>query len=468
MDEYSGNNRNEDSEMTAGDIVEKDTDSSDYTGIEKNGAENVVQPAESNPECSLKHYEPADRIKLSLRKNKEFRIFIISISSVFAVAVIGLAGIGLTEVLKNVGGLGNTAAQNTVAVKNPNGPQLLTNSTPTATSTSSSLTIQANFQGIYNATKDSIVSVQVYDMQAISPVAEGSGIIMSSDGYIITNEHVIDSANSVEVVLANNKKYAAAIVGKDLRTDLAVLKISANGLSPATFGNSDQIQVAESVVAIGNPGGIEFSNSVTEGIISALNRSVLTQSGYTENCIQTDAAINPGNSGGALVNMYGQVIGITSSKITATGFESMGFAIPINTAKPVIDDIIKYGYATGRVKIGISVNAIDPYRASALGIPSGLLVQGVDSSSDAATKGIQVNDIITKINDIPIISLAQFYQEESKYKAGNTIKLTIYRYSSKSTFDVSIKLLEDKGDANSASSQYSPNYGYGNTLPFSN
>lgn len=465
MDEYSGDRRNDDFEQAGGHNAEKEMGSSDYTGNEKSEAENVLQAGETAPECSPDHVDPADRTKPSLKKHKGFRVFIIGVSSVFAVALLGLAGIGLTEVLKSGGGLSNTGAQSTVAVKNPNGPQLLTSGTSTATSTSSSPTVQTNFQGIYNSLKDSMVSVEVYDVQSISPAAEGSGIIMSQDGYVITNEHVIDSANSVEVVLANKKQYAATIVGKDLRTDLAVLKINTNGLVPASFGNSDQLQVAESVFAIGNPGGLQFSNSVTEGIISALNRSV---PGYIENCIQTDAAINPGNSGGALVNSSGQVIGITSSKITATGFEAMGFAIPINTAKPVIDDIIKYGYVTGRVKIGISVSTIDSYRASALGVPSGLFVQGVNSSSDAAAKGIQANDIITKINGKAVTSFDQFYQEESKYKAGNTIKLTIYRYSSKSTFDVSVKLLEDKGDTSSTSSQDSQNYGSGNTLPFSN
>ena len=148
----------------------------------------------------------------------------------------------------------------------------------------------------------------------------------------------------------------------------------------------------------------------------------------------------------------------------------MGFAIPINTAKPVIDDIIKYGYVTGRVKIGISVSAFDSYRAAALGIPSGLLVQGVDSSSDAAAKGIQANDIITKINGISVTSFDQFYQEEGKCKAGSSITLTIYRYSNKSTFDVSVKLVADKGDTSTASSQNNQNNSNSNggILPFSN
>ena len=299
MDEYSGDDQHDDFEVTAGDNARKDADNKDFTGIEHDEAENVQQLVERNPEYSFGSTEFAEKVKKSQKKNRGLKVFIIGASSVLLVTLLSLAGIGLTAVLKSSGGMGNTNARSVSAVKNPNGPQLLTNNEPAVTSTSSS----SSFQGIYNALKNSMVSVEVYDMQSVPPVAEGSGIIMSSDGYIITNEHVIDSAKSVEVVLSNNKKYAAAIVGKDLRTDLAVLKINVSGLTPATFGNSDQIRVAESVVAIGNPGGLEFSDSVTQGIVSAVNRSVPTESGYTENCIQTDAAINPGNSGGALVNM---------------------------------------------------------------------------------------------------------------------------------------------------------------------
>jgi serine protease Do len=319
---------------------------------------------------------------------------------------------------------------------------------------------------VYNTVKNSVVTIEVFTTQSVDPDAEGSGIVESADGYIITNEHVIDGAKSIEVVLADNKQYTAKLVGSDLRTDLAVIKVDATGLTPATFGNSDQITVAESVLAIGNSGGL--GGSVTDGIISAVNRAIPTQNNYTENCIQTNAPINPGNSGGALVNMYGQVIGITSSKIEATGYEGMGFAIPINAAQPVINSIIKYGYVTGRVKIGISVQQYEG--STAYGYPAGLQILSVDSSSDAATKGLKVNDIITKINGIAVTSYDQFYQEESKYKAGDTVTITVYRYTTKSTFDVSVKLAEDKGDVVPTSQQNSSTQngnGFGNS-PFGN
>jgi serine protease Do len=326
-------------------------------------------------------------------------------------------------------------------------------------------------QQVYDAVKNSVVSIEVFTTQDVDPDAEGSGIIESTDGYIITNEHVIDGAKSIVVVLANKKQYTATLVGSDLRTDLAVIKINATGLTAATFGNSDQINVAESVLAIGNPGGL--GGSVTEGIISAVNISITTEDNYTESCIQTDAPINPGNSGGALVNMYGQVIGITSSKIEATGYEGMGFAIPINTAQPVVNSIIKYGYVTGRVKIGIEVQEYDG--STAYGYPAGLQIVNIDSGSDAATKGLSNNDIITKINGIAVTSYDQFYQEESKYKAGDSVELTVFRYTNKSTFNVSVKLAEDKGDdapttQQDSSDQYGNSedqYGYGNN-PFGN
>lgn len=374
------------------------------------------------------------------------RASIIGISSVLSVAIIGLAGLGVTSLVKS-GGLTTDfrSTVNDVAV-NSNGPKLETSNRPVSTSTSASAASKLDTQQIYASVKDSVVTIETYTSQSVEPNAEGSGIIMSSDGYIITNEHVIDGASNIEVVLSDNKKYDAKLVGSDLKTDLAVLKINASGLKAATFGNSDQISVAEPVIAIGNPGGIEFSGSVTEGIVSAVNRPITTESGYSENAIQTDAAINPGNSGGALVNMSGQVIGITSSKIAETGFEGMGFAIPINTAQPVVNDIIKYSYVTGRVKIGISVAELDPSRAASLGYPSGLIIQAVSNGSDASAKGIKVDDIITKIYGTDVTSFDQFYQIESKYKPGDTIKLTIYRYSSKSTFEVGVKLAEDKGN----------------------
>ena len=392
--------------------------------------------------------QSTERIRGKHKKSGFRRRFTVGLSSLLAAAVIGLAGLGVASLAR--GGSPFPYMAGTGRSSSSASATLQLNDTALTTTTTASGTQSA--QQVYSAVKDSIVTVETYASKSVEPSAEGSGIIMSTDGYIITNEHVIDGASSIQVVLSDSKTYTAKLVGSDVRTDLAVLKISASGLKAATFGNSDQIGVAESVLAIGNPGGIEFSGSVTSGIVSAVNRTITTESGYSESCIQTDAAINPGNSGGALVNMQGQVIGITSSKIAAEGYEGMGFAIPINTAQPVVNDIIQYGYVTGRVKLGISVAEFDSNRAAMLGYPAGLFVQSVESGSDAAAQGIAQGDIITKINGTAVTTVDQLYQAESKYKAGNTVKLTVYRYSTGKTSEVSVKLEEDKGTSSSASS----------------
>ena len=330
------------------------------------------------------------------------------------------------------------------------------------TTTAASATGALGTQQVYKLVRDSVVTVENYGSRSVRPAGEGSGIIMSADGYIITNEHVINGANTIQIVTAAGKKFDAKLVGADPRTDLAVLKVDAPGLSAAVFGDSGQVQVAEPVLAIGNPGGIEFSGSVTQGIVSALDRNVITESGYTTKCIQTDAAINPGNSGGALVNMQGQVIGITSAKIVASGFEGMGFAIPINAAQPVVNDLISHGYVTGRVKLGISVSEISADRAKALGYPVGLMVQGVDSNSDAYAQGIRANDIMTMLNGTDVETYDAFYKALSRFKVGDSITLTLFRISTGKTFDVTVKLAEDKGTVQKT--QQSP---YQNPFSFS-
>lgn len=319
------------------------------------------EKAESEPA-----FQAVDEPKPTRRKTKGMRVFVVCICSVFGVAVLILAGIGVASMVRGGGLNALTSGSSTVS-----GGITLTDkpSSTTATSTSTSSTttgLQMSAAQVVSKVKQSIVAIETYDLRSVDPSAEGSGIIMSADGYVVTNAHVISGGQKFEVVVTSSdgstKSYDAKVVGSDTRTDLAVLKISATGLSAATFGNSSQVQVGESVLAIGNPGGTEFAGSVTSGIISATNRQ-LSINGYSQSLLQTDAAINPGNSGGALVNMYGQVVGITSSKIEETGYEGMGFAIPINTAKPIVDSLIKNGYVTGRVKIGISVEPFTTYQA---------------------------------------------------------------------------------------------------------
>ena len=309
-------------------------------------------------------------------------------------------------------------------------------------------------QEVYAKVAPSIVGIVTYNPSKgliSSGAGQGSGIIMTEDGYIITNAHVIGNSNKYNVtVVIDNKEYQAKVIGFDVRTDLAVVKIDANGLSTATFGNSDQLAVGEWVLAIGNPGGLEFSNSLTRGLVSALNRSLKSENSSVNSSskfIQTDAAINPGNSGGALVNMYGQVIGINTAKVK--DFEGMGFAIPINTAKSVVDDIINKGYVSGRVKLGISVRPVSAYEAHINDVPQGILILEINEGSNLISQGVKVGDIITKMDGVNTTNTSDLYGELNKHKAGDTVSLTLYRQSALSgqstTLDVKVTLQEDKG-----------------------
>ena len=212
------------------------------------------------------------------------------------------------------------------------------------------------------------------------PDSQGSGIIISSDGYVVTNSHVIDNSKTdyiIRIATADGKTYTAGVIGYDERTDIAVLKMdNAKDLKAAAFGKSSEIQVGEDAIVVGNPGGIDFQNSITKGIISAVDREVSNTS--LVKYIQTDAAINPGNSGGPVVNIYGQVIGIATSKIVSEQYEGMGFAIPVDTAKTSIDSLIKYGYVKGRVKLGITGRSISKYDASQTNMPQGIYVESVE------------------------------------------------------------------------------------------
>ena len=274
-----------------------------------------------------------------------------------------------------------------------------------------------------------------------------SGIVMSQDGYIITNAHAVVSSDkkhicqSVQVHLSDGEIFTAQVVGVDTVTDIAVLKISANGLKVAPFGNSDNLKVGQRAVAIGNPIGLELAGSVTQGIISGVSREI--QNDSTVKYIQTDAPINPGNSGGALINKYGQVIGINTAKIQS--FEGIGFAIPINEAKPIIDDIIQNGYVTDRARIGITYQLVQQDIIDTMGIPAGMRVVSVSEDTDAYRKGLKAGDIITHINGVEVESTEQVANMIKEKKAGDSLDLTVYRVEKGEsvTIQLSVKLEMD-------------------------
>lgn len=267
----------------------------------------------------------------------------------------------------------------------------------------------------------------------------GTGIIMTSDGYIITNAHVIYDteygyglASSVTVLLSDKTEYEATIKGYDEDTDIAVLKVDAENLTAAEFGSSDDLQVGELVIAIGNPLGFELFGSVTCGIVSALNREI-TINDKNMNLIQTDASINSGNSGGPLVNSYGQVVGINSAKISssyysnAASVEGLGFAIPISQAQNIIDDLINYGYVTGRPQIGINISTVDEYTASLYNMPIGAYVRSVTPGGAAEKAGIQAGDIIIGVDGEAISNTEELNDKKDEHKAGETITLNVSR-----------------------------------------
>lgn len=293
--------------------------------------------------------------------------------------------------------------------------------------------------------------------------ATGSGIIISEDGYIVTNNHVIAAENSssyysileatgiVVKLYGDDKEYPATIVGSDAYTDLAVLKIETNGLVPATLGDSDSIQVGEFAMAIGDPLGM--ASSVTTGIVSALNREIQADDGTVYIAIQTDAAINSGNSGGALVNADGKVIGINTLKLGGNGVEGMGFAIPINSAKTVIDQLIEF-QTVKRPALGISGTAITKDIAQRYNIPSGVYVESVDEDGAAAKAGIKVGDIITEINGTAVSNVMELNRAKNNYKIGDEVTLKIYENQSKDYKDVKVKLQEQviqEGETNTKS-----------------
>lgn len=272
----------------------------------------------------------------------------------------------------------------------------------------------------------------------------GSGIIISEDGYVVTNNHVIDGASSVKITLNTGSEYEAKIIGSDSKTDLAVLKFSPNEtLTVAELGDSSQIQVGEKAIAIGNPLGMEFFGSVTQGIISAVNRSI-TVDNRTMSVIQTDAAINEGNSGGALVNAYGQVIGINSVKIASSSVEGMGFAIPISEAKPVIEDLITYGYVKGRPVLGISARDVTQDMSMRQGWPLGVQIMSTQVGSGAEIAGLEQGDIIVKADGKDVKSFDDLTEIKDTHKPGEIMTLEVYKYQTGLTAKVSVKLTEER------------------------
>ena len=312
-------------------------------------------------------------------------------------------------------------------------------------------------EGVAAAVQDSIVEIYMYsDSKKTRLEGTGSGVVISKDGYIVTNAHVLKADGFHTVHTTDDKIYNAKIIGRDSKTDIAVIKVDYSGLTPAVFGDSDEAIVGEQVIAVGNPAGL--SNTVTDGIISAVNRKIRSDStGFEMNCIQTNADISPGNSGGALVNMYGQVIGITSSKYVSSSFEGLGFAITINDAIPIIEELIDTGYISGRFRIGIQLIDMDSEEKifmiqNELGFDlpedfEGVYIDSISEDCDIANTKLKAGDFITEINGVPIKTYDELYNTISaSFKAGDKVpaKCANVRKNGKVTYyDIEFKLMED-------------------------
>ena len=299
---------------------------------------------------------------------------------------------------------------------------------------------------VYASTVNSVVSINTTATagtnifgQTVETASAGSGFIISSDGYIVTNYHVVKGATSVKVTLYSGDTYDATVIGGDSDYDVAVIKINAGGLPAVTLGNSADVNVGDTVLAIGNPLG-ELTFSMSQGIVSCCDRAINVD-GTPFNMIQVDASINPGNSGGPLVNLYGEVVGIVSAKYSSysnTTVEGLGFAIPISDVQAIITDIIENGQVTGKAYLAIKAGTMTEQMAAQydIDITEGVFVYSTESGGAGEKAGLQLGDVITKLNDTAITSMTDLTMAKKSYKAGDTVTLTVYRSGEYITLDL--------------------------------
>ncbi len=316
----------------------------------------------------------------------------------------------------------------------------ITKTSNSGTTTTASSTSKANSTSeIVKKTADSVVEISTESVvtgsfaQQYVQQGAGSGVIISQDGYILTNNHVINGANSVKVRLRDSTEYDATIIGSDSDNDIALLKVNATGLSPATFGDSNSLAVGDYVVAIGNPLG-ELGGTVTDGIISALARKVTIEDTQMT-LLQTNAQVNPGNSGGGLFNANGELVGIVNAKQSATEVEGIAFAIPINNVLDILSDLKEYGYVTGKVDLGIDFTDItSDETAFYYGVnQTGCYVLSVDSGSNAEKAGVTRGDLVTKVNDTDVSSSSDITTALEKAEVGDTVTFTVSRRGTSKT-----------------------------------
>ena len=319
---------------------------------------------------------------------------------------------------------------------------------------------------VYASTVNSTVSINCSSQstnifgQTTQSASSGSGFIISEDGYIVTNYHVINGASSVKVTLYNGNTYDATVIGGDSDYDVAVLKINATGLTPVTLGNSADVNVGDSVLAIGNPLG-ELTFSMSGGYVSSCNRAINVD-GTPFNMIQVDASINPGNSGGPLMNLYGEVVGIVSAKYSSysdTTVEGIGFAIPISDVQTIITDIMENGQVTDKAYMAIKAGSMTEQMAAQynIDVTKGVFVYAVEKGGAGEKAGLQLGDVITKLNDTDITSMSDLSMAKKSYKAGDTVTLTVWRGGQ----EITLSLTFDQQPQTTGTEDDSPNQNQG-------
>lgn len=397
------------------------------------------------------YYQPSAPVQPK-KSNKGMKAFLACI----AVVIVFALGFGVASIVKSDDNGGSEGSLDKVA---EGLPEVNINQSPVTPTNISSGGVLTPAQ-IAAKLGPSNVGIVVYTQNSNSSAGEGSGVIMGEDEtgtytYIITCAHVISDAGiSARIQLDNGTTYDAEIVGFDTRTDLGVLRIKASGLPAAEFGDSSALVVGDPVYAIGNPGGVELFGSFTSGYVSSIDRPVNSEIGYTMKSIQHSAAISPGNSGGMLVNAYGQVIGINSQKIAATDYEGIGFAIPISSAKEIIENLINYGYVPNRPMLGITyypVSASAQYSmiAQIKGLPAGtLIINEIDPEGALANTSARQYDMITAVDGEPLTTADVLLERIDNGKVGDKLTLTLCRVNSNYSieeFEIEIALVEDKG-----------------------
>ena len=398
-----------------------------------------------NDPNSLYHYkyssqeeQPAWEAATKKKKNSIWKKSGVKVTALLLACALvgGGAGFGGAALARSVGVGGGTAIHQSdrtvqeVTVKKVTGQTLMTPAEVYASTVGSVVSINC-----------SAVSTNIFG-QRVESASSGSGFVITQDGYIVTNHHVVASASSVKVTMYDGKEYSAAVVGSDSDYDVAVLKVETTGLQPVTLGNSADVNVGDTVLAIGNPLG-ELTFSMSQGIVSCCDRAI-NVSGTPFNMIQVDASINPGNSGGPLMNLYGEVVGIVSAKYSSysnTAVEGLGFAIPIGDVRAVITDIMENGQITSKPSMGIIAGTMTRQMAAQYQIDkdNGVFVYSVDKGGAGEKAGLRMGDVITKVDSMEITSMEDLTAAKKGHRAGDTVTVIYYRdgqnYSTELTFD---------------------------------